>query len=176
MSPEQAKGRQIDRRSDIWAFGCVLFEMLTGKMAFGGESVTDTLTEILKAEPNWSRLPANTPLPIRALLQRCLKKDLRQRLQAIGEARIVIEAVLTGGTGVDDNHANVSTTQKSRPVVWNTRICRRRRAGCSLRVVDCPLQFNTSHDAFQRSNQLCRCAGSAGALARWPFRGIHLES
>lgn len=117
MSPEQAKGRQIDRRSDIWAFGCVLFEMLTGKMVFSGESVTDTLAEIIKTEPNWSRLPPNTPIPIRALLQRCLKKDPRQRLQAIGEARIMIEAVLAGNTGVDDDRAKVSATEKSHPAV-----------------------------------------------------------
>jgi Tol biopolymer transport system component len=117
MSPEQAKGRQIDQRSDIWAFGCVLFEMLTGNMVFGGESVTDTLAEIIKAEPNWSRLPPNTPIPIRALLQRCLQKDPRQRLQAIGEARIVIEGTLAGKTGVDDDRAKVSTTEKSHPAV-----------------------------------------------------------
>ena len=117
MSPEQSKGRQIDRRSDIWAFGCVLFEMLTRKMVFGGESVTDTLAEIIKAEPNWSRLPPNTPIPIRALLQRCLQKDPRQRLQAIGEARIVIEGTLAGKTGVDDDRAKVPTTEKSHPAV-----------------------------------------------------------
>ena len=76
MSPEQAKGQMIDRRSDIWAFGCVLFEMLTGKMVFSVETVTDTLAEIVKSEPNWNQLPSNTPKSIRALLQRCLKKDL----------------------------------------------------------------------------------------------------
>ena len=117
MSPEQAKGRQIDRRSDIWAFGCVLFEMLTGKMVFSGESVTDTLAEIIKAEPSWSRLPPNTPMPIRALLRRCLTKDPKQRLQAIGEARIVIEAVLAGTTGVENDRAKVSTIEKRHPAV-----------------------------------------------------------
>jgi len=99
MSPEQAKGRPVDRRADIWAFGCVLFEMLTGKMVFSGESVTDTLAEIIKAEPGWSLIPANTPKPIRTLLQRCLKKDAKQRLQAIGEARIIIEDVLAAPAG-----------------------------------------------------------------------------
>ena len=94
MSPEQTKGRPVDRRSDIWAFGCVLFEMLTGKMVFSGESVTDTLAEIIKTDPDWNPIPASTPKPIRTLLQRCLKKDAKQRLQAIGEARIVIEEVL----------------------------------------------------------------------------------
>jgi eukaryotic-like serine/threonine-protein kinase len=117
MSPEQAKGRQIDRRSDIWAFGCVLFEMLTGSIVFGGESVTDTLAEIIKAEPNWSRLPPGTPIPIRTLLQRCLVRDLRQRLQAIGEARIVIEAVTAGTSDISDAHANVPKTPKRHPAV-----------------------------------------------------------
>ena len=105
MSPEQAKGRAIDRRSDIWAFGCVLFEMLTGKMVFSGETVTDTLAEIMKAEPNWNLLPTSTPKPIRSLLQRCLKKDPKQRLQAIGEARIVIEEVLAGKTSPAEQQA-----------------------------------------------------------------------
>ena len=102
MSPEQAKGRTIDRRSDIWAFGSVLFEMLTGRMVFTGETVTDTLAEIIKAEPNWTLLPANTPRPICILLKRCLKKDSKQRLQAIGEARIVIEEVLVGKSAHDE--------------------------------------------------------------------------
>lgn len=102
MSPEQAKGRTIDQRSDIWAFGCVLFEMLTGKVVFSGETVTDTLAEIVKSEPNWSRLPANTPKTIRTLLQRCLTKDPKQRLQAIGEARIAIEEMVSGKAVPDE--------------------------------------------------------------------------
>lgn len=91
MSPEQAKGRRVDRRTDIWAFGCVLYEMLTGRGCFGGETVTDTLAAILREEPDWSRLPPNVPMRIRDLLRRCLTKDLKQRLQAIGEARIAID-------------------------------------------------------------------------------------
>lgn len=97
MAPEQAKQKQVDRRADIWAFGCVLYEMLTGKMAFHGETITDTLAEIIKSEPDWSALPADTPAAVRTLLQRCLKKDARQRLQSIGDARVAIEEVLAGG-------------------------------------------------------------------------------
>ena len=108
MSPEQAKGRAIDRRSDIWAFGCVLFEMLVGKMAFSGESVTDTLAEIIKAEPDWSLLPTNMPKAISALLQRCLRKDPKQRLQSIGDARVGIEEVLAGkATSVEQAPAQI---------------------------------------------------------------------
>jgi eukaryotic-like serine/threonine-protein kinase len=96
MSPEQARGKLVDRRADIWAFGCVLYEMLTGKMVFGGGAITDTLAAVLKSEPDWSLLPAETPIRIRVLLQRCLQKDPKQRLQAIGDARISLEEVLSG--------------------------------------------------------------------------------
>lgn len=96
MAPEQAKGRAVDRRADIWAFGCVLFEMLTGKMAFAGETVTDILAEVIKSEPDWTKLPSSTPSHIRVLLKRCLQKDPRQRLRDIGDARISIEEVLSG--------------------------------------------------------------------------------
>src|SRR5262245_42224629 len=90
MSPEQASGKAADRRSDIWSFGAVLFEMLSGKQAFAGESVSDTLASVLKLDPDWNALPSATPSSIRKLIRRCLTKDRRQRLQAIGEARIII--------------------------------------------------------------------------------------
>jgi eukaryotic-like serine/threonine-protein kinase len=96
MSPEQAKAKTVDRRADIWAFGCVLYEMLTGKVAFPGESVTDTLAGVIRAEPDWSLLPATTPMRVRVLLQRCLQKDPKERLQAIGDARISLNEVLSG--------------------------------------------------------------------------------
>ena len=97
MSPEQATGRPIDRRTDVWAFGCVLFEMLTGARPFRGETATDTLSAVLGREPDWSTLAATTPPEVRTLLQRCLRKDPRQRLQAIGDARTVLGDVLAGG-------------------------------------------------------------------------------
>jgi eukaryotic-like serine/threonine-protein kinase len=96
MSPEQAKGKPVDRRADIWAFGCVLYEMLTAKHAFGGETVTDTLAAVIRAEPDWSRLRAGTPIRVRVLLQRCLQKDPKQRLRDIGDARISLDEVLSG--------------------------------------------------------------------------------
>ena len=91
MSPEQASGRPADRRSDIWSFGAVLYEMLNGKRAFEGESVSHTLASVLKVEPDFNSLPASTPAAIRNLIRRCLTKDPKQRLQAIGEARIILE-------------------------------------------------------------------------------------
>jgi len=96
MSPEQAKGKAADRCADIWAFGCVLYEVLTGKVAFRGESVTDTLAAVIKEEPDWSLLPAATPIRVRVLLQRCLQKDAKQRLRDIGHARISLDEVLSG--------------------------------------------------------------------------------
>ena len=98
MSPEQAKGKTVDRRTDIWAFGCVLYEMLTGNRAFEGETVTDTLAAVIRGEPDWTLLPANTPQAVRNLLLRCLKKDPKQRLQSIGEARITLDEVLSGSS------------------------------------------------------------------------------
>jgi len=86
----------VDRRADIWAFGCVLYEMLTGKQAFKGETVTDTLAAVLTREPDWSLLPASTPVRVGVLLRRCLQKDPKQRLQAIGDARISLDEVLSG--------------------------------------------------------------------------------
>jgi Tol biopolymer transport system component len=97
MSPEQAKAKPVDRRADIWAFGCVAFEMLTRQKAFNGETVSDILAAVIMSEPNWSALPSATPASVQRLLRRCLKKDLRQRLQAMGDARIAIEETLAGG-------------------------------------------------------------------------------
>ena len=97
MSPEQVRGAAVDRRTDIWAFGCVLYELLTGQRAFGGESASDMLAAILRADPDWAALPAETPTTVRQLLERCLRKDPRQRLRDIGDARLVLDEVLAGG-------------------------------------------------------------------------------
>ncbi|MSO49815.1 MAG: serine/threonine protein kinase [Acidobacteria bacterium] len=86
MSPEQARGQAVDRRTDIWAFGCVLYELLAGRAAFTGESSSDLFAAILERDPDWRALPADTPAALRRLLQRCLQKDRRQRLRDIGDA------------------------------------------------------------------------------------------
>src|SRR5688572_2529187 len=88
MSPEQANGREADRGSDIWAFGCVLFEMLTGRRAFGGDTVSEIIANVLKTEPSWQRLPGETPSGIRRLLRRCLQKDQKLRVRDIRDARL----------------------------------------------------------------------------------------
>jgi Tol biopolymer transport system component/tRNA A-37 threonylcarbamoyl transferase component Bud32 len=96
MSPEQARGRPLDKRSDIFSFGCVLYECLTGKQAFHGETVSDTLASILKSEPDWSALPAETPGRVRSLLRRCLEKDPKRRLHDVADARLEIEDAVGG--------------------------------------------------------------------------------
>ena len=106
MSPEQARGRPVDKRADIWAFGCVLYQMLTRKRAFPGATSSDTIVEILDREPDWNALPADTPPAVRRLLKRCLQKDVKLRLRDIGDAR----ARAAGGdrrpgrNGVESSH------------------------------------------------------------------------
>jgi eukaryotic-like serine/threonine-protein kinase len=96
MAPEQAKGKQVDRRADIWAFGCVLFEMLSGKQPFEGETISDLLAAVIRGEPEWADLPEKTPAAIKRLIRRCLVKDSKQRLRDIGDARIAIEETISG--------------------------------------------------------------------------------
>ena len=96
MAPEQARGREVDRRADIWAFGAVLYEILTGRRAFEGDDVSSTVAAVLKDEVKWARLPADVPAPLQRLLRRCLERDPKRRLQAIGEARILLEDLMSG--------------------------------------------------------------------------------
>ena len=96
MSPEQARGRAVDKRTDIWGFGCVAYEMLTGHIAFPGETVADTIAAILQSEPDWSRVPESTPASIHRLLHHCLQKDARRRLRDIGDARMELDDAVSG--------------------------------------------------------------------------------
>jgi eukaryotic-like serine/threonine-protein kinase len=119
MSPEQARGKPVDRRTDIWAFGCVLFEMLTGRQVFeGGETVTDTVAAIIKNEPDWKALPDDTPPHIRSLLRRCLQKDLKRRLPHIGVARIEIEEGGTARQGSAGDADESRVAQSIAPARW----------------------------------------------------------
>jgi serine/threonine-protein kinase len=100
MSPEQARGKPVDRRADIWAFACVLYECLTGRKAFEGETVSDTIARIIEREPDLDALPPSTPPPVRALLSRCFEKDVRKRQRDIGDVRLEIENLLADRASV----------------------------------------------------------------------------
>lgn len=117
MSPEQARGKSVDRRADIWAFGVILFEMLTGQQLFAGDTITDTLAGILKTEPDWEALPRDLPPHVERVLRRCLSKDPRQRLRDIGEARIRLEGRHVE-TGAPPPREGVTTTRKSSRLPW----------------------------------------------------------
>jgi hypothetical protein len=149
MSPEQARGRPLDRRADIWSYGCVLFEILTGKPAFAGETVSDTLASVLTSEPDWQRLPAEMPLRIRYLIERCLQKDARKRLQAIGDARIEIEDTLAGKESGEPTRFSRDEGEKSGV---RTRWIRWSAVGVAILL----------------------CAGAAGLITAW-FRGRSAE-
>ncbi len=144
MSPEQARGHNVDKRADIWAFGCVLFEMLTGRAAFAGDTASDTIAKILEREPDWSALPSATPVAIRRLLFRCLIKDSKQRLRDVGDVRIEIDAINEVVPGVADVTvpAAVQHLEDMAPVGRGRRACRGRRIVWEVRrptAIDNPL-------------------------------------
>jgi len=101
MSPEQARGKTVDKRTDIWAYGCVLYEMLTGRKAFAGETASDAIAAILQREPDWTKLPTAVPAPVPRLLRRCLEKDPNRRLRDVGDARLEVDDALSRPTQVD---------------------------------------------------------------------------
>ena len=119
MSPEQARGQAIDRRADIWAFGCVVYETLTGKRVFEGETLTDVLAAVVKTEPDWNALPPDTPRLVRSLLRRCLQKDPASRLHDIADARIEIqEAVAEPDTPSPRTAGRRGATTSTRAIPW----------------------------------------------------------
>ncbi len=123
MSPEQARGRTVDRRADIWAFGVVLYEMLTGRRLFDGETVSDLLASVLKTEPDWSTLPTGTPAPVRRLLGRCLVRDPRERLHDIADARLEIEeAIAGGGYGDAGTVPPRSSRRRTTALLWSASV------------------------------------------------------
>ena len=118
MSPEQAKGRNVDKRSDIWAFGCVLFEMLTRRRAFEGDDITEVLASVIKSEPDWKLLPADTPLAVRTTLKRCLQKDVRQRLRDIGDVRLALDGAFDSPQMIEAAQRSLPTSRVGRVLPW----------------------------------------------------------
>ncbi len=116
MAPEQARGKAVDKRADIWAFGAVLFEMLTGKRAFPGEDLTDTLAAVVKLEPKWDAVSADVPARVRQVLRVCLQKDPRQRAQAIGDVRLALEGAFESAASPSTETAAASSRGR-RPLI-----------------------------------------------------------
>ena len=121
MSPEQARGRPVDRRSDIWSFGVVLYECLTGDSIFRGETVTDSIGAILHKQPDWERLPADTPPTVQLLLRRCLAKDRKRRLRDIGDVRIELEAAIADPTSSALGLARAAITAEGKASLLSSR-------------------------------------------------------
>ena len=115
MSPEQARGKPVDQRVDIWAFGCVLFEMLAGRRAFAGDEVADVLANVLAREPEWRALPAGTPSAVRRLISRCLTKDPRERLHHIADARLELQDALAASPADD---VAAASARPPKPMSW----------------------------------------------------------
>ena len=123
MSPEQARARPVDARADIWAFGAVLYEMLTGRRAFPGDDVTETIANIVKTEPDWSALPAGTPAALRRLLQRCLQKDPDRRLRHIADARLDLDDAISAPDAPAAGAASASSSGVARALPWAMAAC-----------------------------------------------------
>ena len=118
MAPEQAKGRTVDRRADVWAFGAVLFEMLTGHRAFAGEDIADTLANVLKTEPAWERLPADVPARVRQVLRACLQKNARQRIESAQDIRLALEGAFETAAPQRTTTAPAAPTTRFGQLVW----------------------------------------------------------
>ena len=158
MSPEQVKGRMVDRRADIWAFGVVLYELLTGTGPFTAETSPQILARVIEREPDWSRLPSYTPISVVRLLQRCLHKDPHHRLQAIGDARLELAEAVAGST--------VAFTAKPLSVASAcpglAGCCRRRvQRGSRPPAVACPYERARRRSCERRHHP------ARGAVPRW---------
>jgi eukaryotic-like serine/threonine-protein kinase len=150
MSPEQARGQLADRLSDIWAFGALFYEMLSGKQAFAGDTLTDIMGGIVKVDPDWSVLPETVPATIRSLLRRCLRKNRESRLHDIADVRIEIEEALAGlGSSVD---AVPAGAVKQNPVAVFLDDCRR------------PVPSGRNRSDNSSVSVLCSQRGSAGPI------------
>jgi serine/threonine protein kinase len=131
MSPEQARGKPLDKRTDIWAFGCVLYEMLTGRPAFDGDEISDVLARIIEREPDFAALPATTPASVRRLLRRCLEKDRKRRLSDFGDARLEIDEAASGAA---ESASPASSSSIDGPTSFPTAATSSSRSGAATPI------------------------------------------
>jgi hypothetical protein len=164
MSPEQARGQPVDRRSDMWAFGCVLYELLTGKVAFEGATVPDILSAVLHQEPNWAALRADVPPAVTTLLRRCLEKDVRRRRRDIGDVRAELDDALApaGRCIASRRTAAPPTTACSTLVGRGDGDCR----GCFRRMGDPVVEAGRAGHTGAADHRPRRHRGNAGGLTR----------
>ncbi len=139
MSPEQARGKPVDKRTDIWAFGAVLYEMLAGVRPFDGEDATDMIAAVVKTTPDWSALPADVPRPIVTLIQRCLEKDRKARVGDIAVARFLLADITALETSAGAKAQGPEPKARSLHTVGDTRSCRRSPRQLSLPAPRSPL-------------------------------------
>jgi serine/threonine-protein kinase len=137
MSPEQARGRNVDKRGDVFAFGCILYEMLTGKPAFEGSDVSEVLASVIKSEPGWDTLPGATPPVLRVFLRRCLEKDLRRRIHDIGDVRLALE----GSFDEIGQQAILPAASQSRPHRWHLPLAAVIAAAAAVLITVVVFQF-----------------------------------
>jgi serine/threonine protein kinase/Tol biopolymer transport system component len=174
MSPEQARGKPVDRRADIWALGCLVYEMLTGRTAFRGETVTDTLAAVVRAEPDWDALPQTTPRSIRRVLQRMLRKDPTQRLRDAGDARLELDDALQRGSD-DDGPGSFGRQPRSnrRTALIATGAI---LAGIVIGVLSMWALVSPQREAKHRPVVRTRLAWAGGPLAEREEEGLQFAS
>ena len=186
LSPEQARGRTLDKRADVWAFGCVLYEMLTGRAAFARETISDTISAILTQEPDWSALPADLPPAVTRLLHRCLAKDARHRLHDIADARLDLDEILASPASrraSDNGNARWPIASPTRsldgtPAVDSPCIDRpgaRRRLRCRDSLLHAPRRVGRARAVHARAARTSQLFGGGKLLCHlpgWPLLGV----
>ena len=173
MAPEQAKGKAVDRRADIWAFGVVLYEMLTGRRLFRGEDASDTLAEVLKSDPDWTALPKDTPSSIRRLLRRCLTRDPTQRLRDAADARFDVEEAMAPAPAAESATSTTGRPAHRERLLWILALAAATVAAMVFALRPRPSVAPSFRDAAS-SRHACDLFGDRElrALARWTRTGV----
>ena len=167
MSPEQARGKPVDKRTDVWAFGCVLYEMLAGKRTFDGETVTDVLAAVLTRDPDWAALPGGTPEKIREILRKCLRRDAKARLRDIGDARLDLDELSAAGTSSSSSQFTFEANPAApSPTVASAERTNRERGSKKSLSVFLPWALAAAFAAAAGALALRARAPQAGAAVR----------